>query len=97
HGPDWPGWFVGGELDLFENLVGRRARATPDQPAMLWESEDGDLSRFTWRELDDAARRLTTALARLGVCPAERSAVFLPMVPETAVVFLAAARLCAIV
>ncbi|MBT0959977.1 AMP-binding protein [Denitromonas iodatirespirans] len=97
HGPEWPRWFVGGELDLFENLVGRRARATPDQPALIWEGDDGDLRRFTWRELDDAARRLTTALARLGVCPGERIAMYLPMVPETAVVFLAAARLGAIV
>ena len=97
HGMQWPRWFAGGELDLYDNLLGRTARETPDQPALIWEGDDGDVRRFSYRELDDAARRLSTALARLGVCHGERIAMYLPMVPETAVVFLAAARLGAIV
>ncbi|THF60199.1 AMP-binding protein [Pseudothauera rhizosphaerae] len=96
-GPMWPRWFVDGELDLFDNLVGRIAHEDPARPALVWEGDDGATRRFSYAELDREARRLAAAFERLGVAPGARIAMYLPMVPETAVVFLAAARLGAIV
>lgn len=96
-GPMWPRWFAGGTLDLFDNLVGRIAREDPDRTALQWESDDGRTRRLSYAELALEARRLAAAFARIGVGAGDRIAMYLPMVPETAAVFLAAARLGAIV
>lgn len=95
-GPMWPRWFVGGELDLHDNLVGRIACEDPDRPALLWEGDDGSVRRHGYAELDEEVRRLAAGLAGLGVGSGDRVAMYLPMVPETAVVLLACARLGAI-
>ena len=95
-GPAWPRWFVGGELDLYDNLVGRVARDDPERLALAWEGDDGSTRRYRFVELDEEARRLATGLAELGIGRGDRVAIYLPMVPETAVVLLACARLGAI-
>ncbi|NLF53129.1 MAG: AMP-binding protein [Thauera phenolivorans] len=95
-GPAWAHWFVGGELDLHDNLVGRIAREDPDRPALLWEGDDGSVRQHGYAELDDEARRLAAGLASLGVARGDRVAIYLPMVPEAAIVLLACARLGAI-
>ncbi|CAM5329906.1 acetate--CoA ligase [Thauera mechernichensis] len=96
-GPAWPRWFVDGELDLHDNLVGRTASTHPQRPALIWEGDDGSHRELSYAELDHAARRLATGLSRLGIVAGDRIAMYLPMVPETAALFLAAARLGAIV
>lgn len=96
-GPQWPDWFAGGELDLFDNLVGHVAGGDPTRPALVWEGDDGDVRQYSYSELDQEARRLANALTQLGVRAGERIAMYLPMIPEAAVVFLAAARIGAIV
>ncbi|MBS0512836.1 MAG: AMP-binding protein [Proteobacteria bacterium] len=95
-GPAWPRWFAGGELDLHDNLVGRIACEDPQRPALLWEGDDGSVRVHDYAALDDEVRRLATGLAGLGVRSGDRVAMYLPMVPEAAVVLLACARLGAI-
>ncbi|MEW5882112.1 MAG: AMP-binding protein [Pseudomonadota bacterium] len=95
-GPAWPRWFVGGEIDLHDNLVGRTAREDPQRPALLWEGDDGSVREHDYAALDDEVRRLAAGLAGLGVRSSDRVAMYLPMVPEAAVVLLACARLGAI-
>ncbi|MER3462274.1 MAG: AMP-dependent synthetase, partial [Armatimonadota bacterium] len=51
-GPQWPQWFVGGELNLAYNAVGRHARAKPDAIALIWEGEDGQVIRLSYGELE---------------------------------------------
>ncbi|MFC5770477.1 AMP-binding protein [Thauera sinica] len=91
-GPQWPRWFVDGEIDLHDNLVGRIAREDPHRIALIWEGDDGRTDERTYAALDDEVRRF----AAVGVGRGGRIAMYLPMVPETAVVLLAAARLGAI-
>ncbi len=95
-GPGAPRWFVGGKLDLYEQLVGRVAREDPARVALLWEGDDGATAELSWAELDDEARRLAGGLAELGVATGDRVAIYLPALPEAAVALLAAARLGAI-
>ena len=37
----WPSWFVDGQWDFYDHLVGRRARELPEEDALLWEGDDG--------------------------------------------------------
>jgi len=92
----WPKWFVDGQWDFYDHLVGRRARELPEEDALLWEGDDGAVRRLSWREADDEARRLASVLQGLGVEQGDRIGVFLPMLPETALVMLATVRLGAI-
>lgn len=96
-GPMWPRWFVDGELDLHDNLVGGTARDDPARLALIWEGDDGSVCEKSYATLDDEVRRFASALAGLGVGRGDRVAMYLPMVPETAVVLLACARMGAIV
>src|SRR4051812_17061970 len=96
-GPEWSTWFVGGGLNLAWNCVHRWARGErADEPAAVWQSEDGQRRSLTSRELSAEVTRLAEALARLGVEAGDRVALFLPMSPEVAIASHACAHLGAI-
>src|SRR5512133_222052 len=96
-GPEWATWFVGGRLNLAWNCVHRWARSErAHEAAAVWQSEDGQRRSLSYRELSDEVTRLAEALARLGVEPGDRVAIFLPMSAEVAVASHACAHLGAI-
>jgi acetyl-CoA synthetase len=96
-GQPWPRWFVDGELDLFDNLVGRHARRQPEKIALRWESESGDLRTLSYAALAEEAARLAAGLVSLGIGAGDRVALYLPMLPEAVVAMLATTRLGAVV
>lgn len=67
------------------------ADAVPDAPATVQGTR-----RTTWRELDDRAARLATALAGLGVGPGTHVALFLFNCPEYAEIVFALLKLRAV-
>src|SRR5690349_4067602 len=96
-GPEWATWFVGGRLNLAWNCVHRWARGDrADEPAAVWQSEDGHRRSLSYCELSSEVTRLAEALARLGVEAGDRVAIFLPMSPEVAIASHACAHLGAI-
>ena len=96
-GVQWPRWFVGGKLNLTHNAVFRHL-PTPraNQPAIIWEGEDGAVVRLTFAELAREVARAASALRGLGVGQGDRVGLFLPMLPETAIAALAIAQIGAI-
>src|SRR3954464_2840867 len=96
-GPEWATWFVAGRLNLAWNCVHRWARGErADEPAAVWQSEDGQRRSLTYRELSAEVARLAEALGRRGVEAGGRVALFLPMSPEVAIASHACAHLGAI-
>jgi acetyl-CoA synthetase len=96
-GVQWPRWFPDGLLNFTDNCVDRNIDAgRGDQPAIIWEGDDGQSRTLTYRELAREVNRLANALKRLGVGEGDRVGVFLPMSPEAAVATLAAGRIGAI-
>lgn len=92
----WPKWFVGGCVDLVDNLVGKHNRATPTKIAIRWEGDRGELRTISYAELAVEVERVASGLRALGVGEGDRIALYLPMVPEAAVTMLAATRIGAI-
>ena len=93
----WPDWFTGGKLNLAHNATTRHAKGgKAQQLALIWEGENGKVLRLTYRELDRQVAQAAAALRELGIERGDRVGIFLPMLPETAVSFLAVARIGAI-
>ncbi|WP_019918109.1 AMP-binding protein [Methyloversatilis discipulorum] len=92
----WPRWFVGGRLDLVDNIVGKHARRHPDKVAVRWEGDAGEERRITYAELAREVDGVAAGLRALGAGEGSRIAIYLPMVPEAAVILLAAAKIGAI-
>jgi acetyl-CoA synthetase len=96
-GPAWPAWFPGAQLNVTDNCVDRQVDGgRGDQPALIWEADDGQTRTLTYRELAREVGRLANALKDLGIAEGDRVGVFLPMSPEAAIATLAVTRLGAI-
>ncbi len=90
-------WFVGGKLNVSYNCLDRHLGGPrSDKVALLWEGEPGDTKRYTYAELHREVSRFANVLKGLGVEKGDRVAVYLPMIPEAAVVMLACTRIGAI-
>src|SRR5690349_12286475 len=90
-------WFVGGKLNVSYNCVDRHVEAgNGDRVAIHFEGEPGDSRAITYAELKDEVSKAANALTELGVRQGDRVAIYMPMIPETAVAMLACARVGAV-
>jgi acetyl-CoA synthetase len=90
-------WFDGATLNVSENCLDRHLTIRGDKKAIVWEgNEPGDTSSLTYRELHAQVCRAATLLRSLGVSKGDKVAIYLPMIPEAAVMMLACARIGAI-
>jgi acetyl-CoA synthetase len=90
-------WFVGGKLNVSENCLDRHLASKASKVAIIWEgNEPGDVRTLTYAELHREVCKAATLLRKLGVNKGDRVAIYLPMIPEAAVVMLACTRIGAI-
>ncbi len=93
----WPRWCVGGEMNIIESCLDRWIKAGHgDQPALLWEGEDGQRRTLTYIELNIAVGRTANALRSLGFGIGDRIGLFMPMAPEIVIALLAIAKIGAV-
>ncbi len=95
-GPARARWWGGGAFNHAQASTEPWAARNPSAEALAWESEDGAVRRYTWLELDRAARVAARRLAALGIGLGSRVGIFLPMLPETVIAVLALGRLGAV-
>lgn len=92
--PPFAKWFQDGRLNVAYNCVDRHVEAgNGDRVAIHFEGEPGDSRSITYAELKDEVSRAANALLELGVRKGDRVAVYMPMIPETAIAMLACARI----
>jgi acetyl-CoA synthetase len=97
NGLQWPHWFPDGKLNLVHNALFRHLKTSRGgQHAIIWEGEDGAVVRLSYAELGREVGRAANALRKLGISQGDRVALFLPMLPETAIAALAIAYIGAI-
>ena len=90
-------WFVGGKLNAAYNCVDRHVDdGNGDRVAIHFEGEPGDSLSLTYAQLKDEVCKAANALTELGVAAGDRVAIYMPMIPETAVAMLACARIGAV-
>lgn len=96
-GKELPRWFVGGRLNVATLCSHRHAEGPRrDGLAVVYEGDDGQRRTLTFAELDAEVRRFAANLTALGVGRGDRVVLFVPVVPEATVAFLACAMIGAV-
>jgi acetyl-CoA synthetase len=96
-GKPFPKWFSGGQINVAELAALRHARGDlADKTAVVYEGDGGQRRTLTFAQLAREVRWFAAHLARLGVKRGDRVVLFMPVVPEAAVAFLAVAMIGAV-
>ncbi|MFN8487189.1 MAG: AMP-binding protein [Caldilineaceae bacterium] len=95
-GIQFPRWCVDGELNIIHNCLDKWVQ--PDSPArnraaLRWEGEEGTSLTLTYADLHRAVCRCANALRSLGLGKGDVVGLYMPMIPELAVVFLAVVKI----
>ena len=97
-GIKWPQWFTGGRLNAVYNAVEKWARRpdTAGRTALIWESEDGKTEQITYSSLHQQVARAAAGFKKQGISKGDVIAIYMPMIPETVIAMLAAAKIGAV-
>jgi len=86
-------WFTGAKLNYAEHVF---RWASPDTPALKFQSEIRPLVEISWEELQRKVASVATTLRSAGVRTGDRVVAYMPNIPETIIAFLACASVGAI-
>ena len=90
-------WFRNGKINACWNCIDRHLPEKRDQMAIIWEGDEVGTSRsITYKELHVEVCRIANALKSRGVGKGDVVTIYMPMIPEVAMVMLACARIGAI-
>jgi acetyl-CoA synthetase len=86
-------WFHDGELNASYNCLDRHLETQPEKTAIIFEADDGKVTKVTYKELYHRVCRFANALKSLGIQKGDRVLVYLPMSVEAIVAMQACARI----
>ncbi len=89
-------WFEDGELNVSYNCLERNLETRGDKTAIIFEADNGEVSRVSYRELYQRVCRFANGLKSLGVTKGDRVIIYMPMGVEAVVAMQACARIGAI-
>jgi acetyl-CoA synthetase len=91
-------WFADGKLNVSYNCLDRHL-GTPvaQKTAILWQGEaDEAVKKYTYEELHKEVCKFANVMKSKGIGKGDRVAIYMPMVPELAIVMLSCTRIGAI-
>ncbi|HQT26459.1 MAG TPA: acetate--CoA ligase, partial [Burkholderiales bacterium] len=89
-------WFEDGELNASYNCLDRHLEERPEKTAIIFEADDGKVTKVSFRELHASVCRMANGLKSIGVAKGDRVIVYMPMSIEAVVAMQACARIGAI-
>jgi acetyl-CoA synthetase len=90
-------WFEDGTLNVSYNCLDRNVeRGLGDKTALIFEADDGTVTRVTYAELLEKVCRLANGLKSLGIGKGDRVVIYMPMSVEGVAAMQACARIGAI-
>ena len=90
-------WFSGGELNVAHQCVDRHLATKKNKAAIIFEGDNGDQQILTYRELAYEVNKTANMFKNeFDVKKGDRVVIYMPMIPESAVVMLACAKIGAI-
>jgi len=89
-------WFEDGELNVSWNCLDKHLGTQPEKTALIFEADDGKVTRINYRELHARVCQFANALKSRGTKKGDRVVIYLPMSIEVVVAMQACARIGAI-
>ena len=89
-------WFADGTLNVSYNCLDRHLQTQPDKVAIIFEADDGKVTRITYKELYRRVCMMANGLRSLDIKKGDRVLIYLPMSIEAVVAMQACARIGAI-
>ncbi|MGH6930303.1 MAG: AMP-binding protein, partial [Dongiaceae bacterium] len=86
-------WFHDGELNASYNCLDRHLKSQPDKTAIIFEADDGKVTRITYQQLYKEVCRFANALKAHGVKTGDRVLIYMPMSIQVVVAMQACARI----
>ncbi|MDO8596976.1 MAG: AMP-binding protein, partial [Sulfuricaulis sp.] len=86
-------WFHDGELNASYNCLDRHLETQPDKIAIIFEADDGKVTRISYRQLYHKVCQLANALKAHGVQKGDRVLIYMPMSIEVVTAMQACARI----
>src|SRR5436853_47705 len=86
-------WFHDGELNASYNCLDRHLQSQPDKVAIIFEADDGKVTRITYKALYHEVCRFANALKAKGIQKGERVLIYMPMSIQAVVAMQACARI----
>lgn len=97
-GIEWPRWCVGGKLNIVHNCLDKWiGTPTQNRVAIRWEGEEGVVRLLTYRDLYRQVNRVASALRAAGLGKGDAIGLYMPMMPEIVIAFLAIAKIGAVI
>lgn len=97
-GIEFPNWCVGGTTNITLACLDRhRAAGLGGELALVFEAEDGTVEQVTYDALYERTCRLASGLERLDLKPGDCVGLYMPLMTDSVVAYLALARLGCIV
>lgn len=89
-------WFHDGELNASYNCIDRHLATKGDKTAIIFEADDGSVTKLTYQQLHQRVCRFANALKDQGITLGDRVIIYLPMSIEAVIAMQACARVGAI-
>jgi acetyl-CoA synthetase len=86
-------WFHDGELNASYNCLERHLKTQPDKVAIVFEADDGKVTKITYKSLYHEVCRLANALKAHGIQKGDRVLIYMPMSIQVVVAMQACARI----
>jgi len=86
-------WFYDGELNASYNCLDRHLKTQPDKIAIIFEADDGKVTKITYKALFHEVCRFANALKSHGVKTGDRVLIYMPMSIQVVVAMQACARI----
>ena len=91
--PPFYKWFHDGELNASHNCIDRHLPTQADKAAIIFEADDGKVTRVTYRDLYHRVCQLANGLKAQGLQKGDRILIYMPMSVEAVVAMQACARI----
>ncbi len=86
-------WFHDGEINASVNCLDRHLKTKGDKTAIIFEADDGKVTKITYRQLYHKVCQFANALKSLGIKQSDRVLIYMPMSIEVVTAMLACARI----
>ncbi|GAB4177920.1 MAG: AMP-binding protein [Calditrichia bacterium] len=96
-GIEFPKWCLNGKMNITSTCLDKWVSIHPEKTALIYEDESGTGQKFSYKDIYEQTVVLTNALKKKGIKRGDRIALYMPMIPDLLIAFLASIRLGCII